>query len=121
MSFEYNGNLEEDKRIMKVAMEIISVYPKIELNYAKKIATLESPITINPNPIMHFKRLYNILFVMQSNVVIFNEVLEDIIKAYNACVKYYQIDGLIGAIMNQLIRYVNKERFTFPIISEFLV
>lgn len=121
MSFEYNGNLEENKRIIKVAIEIISAYPEIDIEQAKLIATLEAPITTNPNPAMHFKRLYNILFVTKNNRIVFNKVLDDIIKVYNVCVKSLEIDSLIGAIMNELIRYVNKERFTFPIISEFLV
>ena len=67
MKFEYNGNLEESKRVLLVANEIKLAYPEIEMKDAKIIASLEEPITTMKTSEMEFKRLYNILFIMQKD------------------------------------------------------
>ena len=59
MKFEYNGNLEESKRVLLVANEIKLAYPEIEMKDAKIIASLEEPITTMKTSEMEFKRLYS--------------------------------------------------------------
>ncbi len=119
MRFEYNGNLEESQRVLQVAKEIIDFYPEITFETAKLIASLEEPITTNVNIIMYFKRLYNILFIVQQNNKLFNKICNEIIKIYNLYLKSEEKDNIIDLMMNELIKYVNKERIDFPVISEF--
>lgn len=119
MKFEYNGNLEEYERVNVVANEIIEIYPNINLDYAMVIASLEEPITMVPNAIIKFKRLYNILFVMQNNSDIFKLVLNDIKNMYIQYIKEEKIEPLVDIIMSEILNYVDGERYDFPIISEF--
>lgn len=119
MNFEYNGNLEENKRVEQVAQEIIAYYPEIEYEKAKTIASLEEVITTEADSIMYFKRLYNILFVNQKDVNIFLKVYNDIIKIYNLYLTQNIEEDKIDSMMEELKKYVNKERTDFPIVSEF--
>ncbi len=119
MNFEYNGNLEEKDRINKVAKEIIKFYPEIALEKAKFIASLEDRITTSYNYNMHFMRLYNILFVYKDDEIIFKKVLKDLYKVYNLHTSKSENEELIDDIMNEIIRYVNKDREDFPLISQF--
>lgn len=119
MSFEYNGNLEESKRILQVGYEIINYYPEIDLDMAKKIASLEQPITKNYDYKMHFERLYNILFIMHNNPTIFSKVYNDIVNIYNLCLKNENDIHLIQSMMEEITNYVEGKRQDFPIISEF--
>lgn len=119
MDFEYNGNLEENERILQVAKEIIDYYPEIEFEKAKTIASLEDPITTEIDSIMYFKRLYNILFVNQNDVSFFSKVYSDIIKIYNLYLTQNIQDDKLDSMMEELTKYANKERTDFPIISEF--
>lgn len=119
MKFEYNGHLEENKRIIKVANEIITYYSEIDFDTAKIIASLEEPITTLSNDIMRFKRLYNILFVTQNNRKIFSKVFIDIKKLYVDSISKIKTNYLISSMMDELIKYINYERNDFPIISEF--
>ena len=83
MKFEYNGHLEEMERILLVADEIVGEFSEIPMDKAMKIAALEDVITTECDSIMYFKRLYNILFVMQDKKNVFDKVLSEIKKVYN--------------------------------------
>ena len=119
MNFEYNGNLEENKRVLQVAEEIINYYPEIPLETAKTIASLEEPITTEVNSVMYFKRLYNILFIIQNNTNIFSKIYNDIVNIYNLYLTSNNNDDILNRMMEELAKYVNKERSDFPVISEF--
>ncbi len=119
MNFEYNGNLEENKRILQVAEEIINYYPEISLETAKIIASLEEPITTEVNSVMYFKRLYNILFIIQNSTNVFSKIYKDIVNIYNLYLTSNNRDEILNRMMEELAKYVNKERLDFPVISEF--
>lgn len=119
MNFEYNGNLEESKRVLQVAEEIVNYYPEITLETAKIIASLEEPITTEVNSVMCFKRLYNILFIIQNNTNIFLKIYNDIVNTYNLYLTSNNNDEILNRMMEELSKYVNKKRIDFPIISEF--
>lgn len=119
MDFEYNGNLEEKQRILQVAQEIISYYPEVTFERAKLIASLEEPITKNVDVIMYFKRLYNILFIVQQDKNISAKIYSEIIKVYNLYLVSGLHDDTIDSIKSEITKYFNKERLDFPVISEF--
>lgn len=120
MEFEYNGNLEYNERINKVALEIMKTYPEISMDKAKIIASLEDSITTEPNGEIKFKRLYNILFVMQYKKSIFNKALVDIKNIYDVYILTEDNNNLIESMMRELLHYTNGERLNFPVISEFM-
>lgn len=119
MNFEYNGNLEEKERIIQVAQEIMKCYPEIDLERAKLIASLEEPITTDVNSVIYFKRLYNMLFVVQKDKTLFNKVYIEIVKIYNLYLTSGENDNIVDSMMSELNKYVNNERIDFPIVSEF--
>ena len=87
MNFEYNGNLEERERVLQVAQEIINYYPEVTFEKAKLIASLEEPITKDVDGIMYFKRLYNILFIVQQDKNLSAKIYNEIIKVYKKGLK----------------------------------
>ena len=119
MNFEYNGNLEENQRILQVAKEISDYYPEVTFENAKLIASLEEPITNNVDTIMYFKRLYNTLFIVQQNKNLSTKIYNEIIQVYNLYLVSNLCDNIIDSIMSELTKYFNGERIDFPIISEF--
>ena len=116
MQFEYNGNLDYKDRVKLVANEIIREYPEIEVESARLAASLEDVITTTSTNEIKFKRLYNILFAVQNNKSIFNHVLVDIKNIYELGCN----SNIIESMMNELVRFVMKERMDFPILSEFV-
>lgn len=118
MKFEYNGNLEEPKRVLLVANEIKLKYPEIDMKDAKIIASLEAPITTMKTSEMEFNRLYNILFIMQKDKYIFEYIYEDIKKVYRNLMN--KKDELLDRMMLELFKFISGQRYDFPIISEFV-
>ncbi len=119
MRFEYNGNLTYDERVLQVSKEITDYYKDIKKNEAFLIASLEDPITTDVTSVIKFKRLYNILFVIQNKKDIFDRVykdLEDVFKEYTLS---NIEDKKIDRIMEEVIKYKNKKRLDFPTINEF--
>ena len=119
MNFEYNGNLEEKERIIQVAKEIIEYYPEITFENAKIIASLEDPITTEANTVVYFKRLYNILFGVQQDKNLCAKIYNDITNIYKLYMISEEKDEIVDLIMEELIKYFNGSRLSFPIISEF--
>ena len=119
MNFEYNGNLEERERVLQVAQEIINYYPEVTFEKAKLIASLEEPITKDVDGIMYFKRLYNILFIVQQDKNLSAKIYNEIIKVYNLYLVSSLHDDTIDSIMTEITKYLNGERIDFPVISEF--
>ncbi len=119
MNYEYNGHLTEEERVKQVAKEINSYYKEISIPQAKLIAELESPITEEINEIIKFKRLYNILLIIQKNEKLFNKVFIDLKKTYKKYLLSKKEDYVIDKIMEELLKYVNKERIDFPLISKY--
>ena len=119
MNYEYNGHLTEEERIKQVSKEITSYYKEISLPKAKLIAELESPITEEVTEIIKFKRLYNILFIIQKDKILFNKIFIDLKNTYKKYLLSQKSDNTIDRIMEEIIKYVNHERIDFPLISEF--
>lgn len=114
MRYEYNGNLEIEDRIDEVCSDIRSEYKDIPLEKLKKIAVLESPITYPVNLKIKFKRLYNILLVINNNVNLsstYDKVLKDLVSIYNNMSKD-EIDDEME-IMDNVLKFKNNsgERF----------
>lgn len=120
MKFDYNGNLEENKRIEQVSNEIMEYYPEITSGNAMLIALIEEPITTEVNNIIYFKRLFNILYIIHQDKTIFDKVYKDLLDIYNSYKKDGCIeDDKIDSMMNQVNNYANGKRMDFPSISEF--
>lgn len=120
MEFEYNGNLEEKDRIELVAKEINNYYPEISLIKARLIASFESPVTTSFNNVMLFKRLYNILFILHKDKMIFSKIFPELNKTYNLIMDDINVsESVIDDIMREINNYIKGERRDFPIISEF--
>lgn len=109
MRYEYNGNLEIEDRIDEVCSDIRSEYKDIPLEKLKKIAVLESPITYPVNLKIKFKRLYNILLVINNNVNLsstYDKVLKDLVSIYNNMSKD-EIDDEME-IMDNVLKFKNN-------------
>lgn len=86
MNYKYNGNLEIEDRINEVCNDIKSEYKDIPIDKLKKIAVLESPIIDPVNSKIKFRRLYNILLIINNDINLSNtydKVLKDLINVYN--------------------------------------
>lgn len=116
MKYEYNGHLTLEERINNISQEIIKTYPEIDTKTAETIATIEHPITTEPSYLNHFARLYNILFIVQKNKVLFNNIFKDLIKTYQ---KYIQNNKneKIDTIMLEIFAYVNNKTQYLPYIN----
>lgn len=90
MKYKYNGNLEINERIDEVCNDIKSEYSDIPIDKLKKIAVLEGPIIDFVSSKMKFKRLYNILLVINNNIELsdtYDKVVNDLINIYNSIPK----------------------------------
>lgn len=117
MQYEYNGNLEAIERINEVCNDIKREYGDIPLEKLKKIAALESPITERVNYKMKFKRLYNILLIINNDITLSNtydKVIKDIINVYNNISKNEIKDE--DKILNNILKFKNNTGDRFYII-----
>lgn len=126
MKFNYNGNLTEEKRIIDVANDILNEYPEINKTKAFIIASLEEPITTyNQDLNIEFKRLYNMLFILNNDYNLkdtYNNIQKKINNVYIKIISKesdYNKIYLVNNIMKELNSYFNNERITFPTINEF--
>lgn len=118
MQYEYNGNLEAIERINEVCNDIKREYGDIPLEKLKKIAALESPITETVNYKMKFKRLYNILLIINNDISLSNtydKVIKDIINVYNNISKNEIKEE--DKILNNILKFKNNTGDRFYIIS----
>lgn len=123
MDYEYNGHLTEEERVKQVSKEIKRKYQRINDNDLKWIASLEAAISTSKTKEMEFNRLFNILFVMQDDKIIFEEVFSDLKKIY---LEYqndlsYTENTRIDRMMEEVLKFYLKQREYFPIISEFYI
>ena len=118
--FEYNGNKTFQDRIKLVSEEIRKLYKEISVEDSIKVALLEDPITTDFNSVLYFKRLYNILLVVQNNRMLFNTVFVDLKKQYlDYKDKPDENEYFLDAMVQEINKFVNKERFDFPMLNEF--
>ena len=114
MKYKYNGNLEIEDRINEVCNDIKSEYKDIPIDKLKKIAVLEGPIIDSVNLKIKFKRLYNILLIINNDISLSNtydKVLKDLINIYNSIPKD-EIDNETEIIDNILkFKNNNGEKF----------
>lgn len=116
MKYEYNGNLLEEERISLVSQELKKAYPFLSLSEAEEVAMLEGPITGSKSFDMEFKRLYNIILVMQDKGqanVVYKDLLQlmRIYKEKEDFSKYYPV-------IEEIYRFLMGER-DFPYLEEF--
>ncbi len=126
MNFEYNGNKTEKDRVTEVACDIISYYKELPPNIAIIVAKLENPITTKKDNLMLFKRLYNMLFVLNNQSEYkntYDKVVNDLGLTYNQIINNSSTNNeevnLINNIYIELDNYFNGSRNDFPIIGEF--
>mgnify|MGYP005773991855 CR=1 FL=1 len=114
MKYKYNGNLEIEDRINEVCNDIKSEYNGIPIDKLKKIAALELPIIEPVNFKIKFRRLYNILLIINNDISlssIYEKVLKDLINVYNSIPKD-EIDNETEIIDNILkFKNNNGEKF----------
>ena len=114
MEYKYNGNLEIEDRINEVCNDIRSEYKDIPIDKLKKIAVLESPIVDIVDSKIKFKRLYNILLVINNDIDLsstYDKVCKDLIDIYDSISKD-KIDNETE-IINNILKFKNNngERF----------
>ena len=117
MKYKYNGNLEIEDRINDVCDDIKSEYKDIPIDKLKKIAVLESPIIDPVNSKIKFRRLYNILLIINNDISLSNtydKVLKDLINIYNNIPKD-EIDNETEIIDN-ILKFKNNNGENFYII-----
>ena len=117
MKYKYNGNLEIEDRINEVCNDIKSEYKDISIDKLKKIAVLESPIIDPANSKIKFKRLYNILLIINNDISLSNtydKVVKDLINIYNSIPKD-EIDDETEIIDN-ILKFKNNNGEKFYII-----
>lgn len=115
MRFKYNSDCTLEERIELVSKEIIDEYHEIPIEIAKKIATIDDPIDDKLTNDDVFKRYYKILLFLNKEQPIYYQVLKDMYEVYCKGLK----DERLVAVMQEIMKYVNKERFNFPLLSEF--
>lgn len=102
MKYEYNGNLNEDERIKKVATEIVQKYPQITIKEAEDIAMLEGKISTDKDTEMEFNRLYNIMLTISDDILRVRQIYTDLVNLVKSnkndsnIEKYYDITVQIG-------------------------
>lgn len=117
MKYKYNGNLEIEDRINDVCDDIKNEYNDIPIDKLKKIAVLESPIIDSVNSKIKFRRLYNILLIINNDINLSNtydKVLKDLINIYNSIPKD-EIDNETEIIDN-ILKFKNNTGEKFYII-----
>ena len=117
MKYKYNGNLEIEDRINEVCNDIKNEYNDIPIDKLKKIAVLERPIIDPVNSKIKFKRLYNILLIINNDISLSNtydKVVKDLINIYNSIPKD-EIDDETEIIDN-ILKFKNNNGEKFYII-----
>ena len=116
MKYKYNGNLEIEDRINEVCNDIKSEYNGIPIDKLKKIAALELPIIEPVNFKIKFRRLYNILLIINNDISlssIYEKVLKDLINVYNNIPKD-EIDNE-QEIIDNILKFKNNNGEKFYI------
>ena len=109
MKYEYNGNLTIEDRIKEVCNDIKREYKEIPLDKLRKIAVLEDPIIDNVNSKMKFKRLYNILLVINNDISLSNtyeKVVSDLLHIFSS-MKDEEITNETE-IINNILKFNNN-------------
>ena len=116
MKYEYNGNLLEEDRIKQVAEEIVTKYPNIDLEKAKRIAMLEGKITDHLTAEDELNRLYNTMLINNDNKEIVMQVYNDFVNTIKNNYNKENITKYIDLI-DEIISYF-QDYNEFPIISD---
>ena len=109
MKYKYNGNLEINERIDEVCNDIKSEYNDIPIDKLKKIAVLEGPIIDFVSSKMKFKRLYNILLVINNDISLSNtyeKVVSDLLHIFSS-MKDEEITNETE-IINNILKFNNN-------------
>ena len=115
MRFEYNENLSQKEQSKIVAKEIKDQYPNIDSTAVFMASLLSPPVDDKPTNDEKFERYYYIL----KNL---NPMNEEYLHVFNDLYNVYE-DGIeteeYNECMAEIVRYVAKERYTFPDLAEF--
>jgi len=115
MRFEYNSDCTLEERINIVKKEILDDYPSISEGDAKMIAVLASPVEDKVSNDEIFERYYYMMLIIPKDNPAFISLLRESFDIYN--------DGLFNQkyslAMEEILKYSNHERDTFPLLSEF--
>lgn len=102
MNFDYNANLTYEERVASITRDILKEYP-VNKEIAMKIASIELPIDTDNIEDARYRRLSNILFFNQNDLVVKNKVIEDMLNNYKSIKgKYEKIDKYI----DELVSYI---------------
>ena len=114
MRFEETSLCSFEEKIEIVTKEILDVYPNISKDNAIAIAKLDEPFSGVANNDIKFMRYYYMLLVLNDNLemrsIIFSEMQNLISEGIE--------DEKLFQLMDEINRYMYKERENFPIISE---
>ena len=115
MRFEYNSDCTLEERINIVKREILDDYPSICEADAKMIASLSSPVEDKVSNDEIFERYYYMMLIIKKDNPAFSTLIREAFDIYN--------DGLDNPkfvlAMEEILKYMNDERDTFPLLSEF--
>ncbi len=114
MRYEYDSDLPFIERVTKVANEIHKCFDRIDIKDCNKIAAITNPINNTVSNNDRFDRLYKIMLIIGKDHPDFDHV-------FNDCYSVYEKGSLSESnknMMFELIKYLNNERDTFPMYSE---
>jgi hypothetical protein len=115
MRFEYNSDCTLEERIDIVKKEIMDDYPSISEGDAKMIAALSSPVEDKVSNDEIFERYYYIMLIIPKDNPAFKSILRESFDIYNDGLK----NNRLSSAMEEIIKFVNHERDSFPLLSEF--
>ena len=115
MKFEYNENLDLMERVELVSLEIKKQYPNID-NFAAVMASLlASSVDDKPTNEEKFERYYYILKFLNPTNIEYLHVFNDLYDVYEDGIKKEQYNDC----MTEIIKFIAKERDTFPDLADF--
>ena len=114
MKFEYNADLDYDKRVTKVTYEIKKAYPLIDIEAARSAASMCMPLDDKPTNEDKFLRYYYILYYLEPRDLEYRHVFNDLYDLFSEGIDNEKYNNCVREIM----RYMLMERENFPLINE---
>lgn len=115
MKFEYNENLNLEEQTEMVALEIKKQYPYIEDLPVIMSSLLSSPVDDKPTNEEKFERYYYLLKYLNPQNIEYLHIFNDLYNVYEDGIKKDQYNEC----MLEIIKFISKERMTFPNLAEF--
>lgn len=115
MKFEYNDNLDLKEQTEMVAVEIKKQYPHIEGLPIFMASLHASPVDDKPTNEEKFERYYYLLKYLNPQNIEYLHIFNDLYNVYEDGIEKKEYHDC----MLEIIKYVSKERTTFPDLAEF--